>query len=67
MSLSGNASAEGPEGCELAPMVFNPFVAGPFRPGALRDSIDGPDGALFTAGLVFSPNEASRVDKRSAA
>jgi len=68
-SLSGHASAEGPEGrdCELVAAVFGPFLVGPFRPGALRESIDGPDGALFTAGLVFSPNDASRVDKRSAA
>lgn len=66
MSLSGHASAEGPEWCDL-PTVFDPFVVGPFRPGALRESIDGPDGALFVAGLVFSPNDASRVDKRSAA
>lgn len=69
MSASGHASAEAPEGCdrEVVAAVFNPFVVGPFRPGALRESIDGPDGALFAAGLVFSPNDASRVDKRSAA
>ena len=67
MSVSGHASAEGPEGCEPAATAFDPFVVGALRPGALRESIDGPDGTLFVAGLVFSPNDASRVDKRSAA
>lgn len=65
MSLSGHASADDPEGCDE--IVFDPLVVGPLRPGALRESIDGPDGALFVAGLVFSPNDASRVDNRSAA
>jgi hypothetical protein len=75
MSVSGHPSAEGPEECgcefEFAVGAFDPFpfVVGAFRPVALREreSIDGPEGALFAAGLVFSPNDASRVDKRSAA
>jgi len=67
MSLSGHPSAEGPEGCDCVAAVVDPFVVAAFRPGALRESMDGPDGALFAAGFVFSPNDASRVDKRSAA